>query len=277
MNKNIMHDEARVAADYIRQNFISDLPHVGVILGSGLGSFTQIVEIIETLEYKNIPFFPETHVVGHKGSLSVVRLSDNKTALVMEGRFHYYEGYTPQEVAFPIVVLHLLGITQLIVTNASGGINPSFETGGLMILNDHINFTGAHPLIGNNNSMLGPRFLDQTEPYNAELIAVAKTTAAKLNIHCSEGVYIGVSGPTYETKAEIRAFSLLGADAVGMSTIFEVIMANYLGMKVLGIATITNMATGVAKVKHEHSEVVKVANRISAQFSAWVKQIIQEI
>lgn len=272
-----MHDEACVAADYIRQSFASAIPYVGVILGSGLGGFTQIVEVVETLEYKEIPFFPETHVAGHKGSLSIVRLSDDKTALVMEGRFHYYEGYTPQEVTFPIVVLHLLGITQLIVSNASGGINPSFQTGGLMILNDHINFTGSHPLIGRNNSLLGPRFLDQTEPYNAQLIALAKTIASRLNIPCSEGVYIGVSGPTYETKAEIKAFGLLGADAVGMSTIFEVIMANYFGMKVLGIATITNMATGIAKVKHEHSKIVEVANCINKHFSTWLKEIIQEI
>jgi purine-nucleoside phosphorylase len=264
-------------ADFIKNKFACAIPNLAVILGSGLGDFTQIVKTIKTISYTEIPGFPQSSVLGHKGSLTIVELDNGKHALVMEGRFHYYEGYSPSEVVLPIVVFHQLGIKYLIVSNAAGGINSAFSKGDLMIINDHINFTGNHPLIGKNDNTLGPRFLDQTECYSNELIRHAKTVAKKLNIHPKEGVYIAVSGPTYETKAEIRAFRALGADAVGMSTVYEVIMANYLGIKVLGISSITNMATGMAKVKHDHGAIVGVAGSVSMQFSSWVKQIILEL
>lgn len=274
MEKNIMFDEAQSAALYLKNKFKCSMPKTAVILGSGLGQFTNQVKVIQTIAYTEIPFFPQSHVVGHKGNLTIVEVTPNKNAIVMEGRFHFYEGYTPQQVVFPIVALHLLGIQNLLISNAAGGINPRFKTGDLMIINDHINFTGHHPLIGKNNEAIGPRFLDQTEPYNQELMNSAKSIANGLDIPFQEGVYLGVSGPTYETKAEIQAFNILGADAVGMSTIFEVIMANYLGLKVLGISNISNMATGIAKEKHQHANIVNSANQVSDRFSRWVREII---
>ncbi len=271
---NILFNEATIATEYINQHFKEDIPTTAVILGSGLGNFTQIVRVLETIKYQDIPSFPQSHVVGHKGNLTIAEVADGKTVLIMEGRFHYYEGYTPQQVTFPITVFHLLGIKNLIVSNAAGGINPKFNVGELMIINDHINLVGAHPLRGKNNEHIGPRFLDQTEPYSYELIDLAKKIGNELGIPHQEGVYIGVSGPTYESKAEIKAFGLMGADAVGMSTVFEVIMANYYKINVLGISSITNMATGIAKTKHEHSSVVNIANMVSDKFSRWVKEII---
>lgn len=274
---NIMIDEAKRSADYIKEHLKHEIPDTAVILGSGLGKFINLVEVVRFVAYQDIPFFPHTDVVGHAGRLSLAKIDGKKNVLVMEGRFHYYEGYSPAQVAFPIVVMHLLGIKNLIVSNASGGINASFEIGDLMIINDHINFTGNSPLIGKNHQSLGPRFLDQTNPYSARLTKLAKDTANNLNLKYREGVYLGLSGPTYETKAEIRMFSTLGADAVGMSTIFEVIMANYFAMEVLGISSITNLATGISDKAHDHSSVVDVANMVSEHFSNWVKQIILAI
>lgn len=274
---NILYNEANVAAEYIKKQFKSDIPQCAVILGSGLGGFTQIVDIKESIKYTDIPNFPQSHVSGHKGNLTIAEVADGKKVLIMEGRFHYYEGYTPQQVTFPIVVFHLLGIKTLIVSNAAGGINPNFQIGDLMIITDHINLFGNHPLIGHNNDALGPRFLDQTEPYNNGLITKAMLTASKHNINIHQGTYIGVTGPTYETKAEIKAFHILGADAVGMSTIFEVIIANYFGIKVLGISCITNMATGISKVKHEHAEIVERGRIVSEKFSRLIKDVIINI
>jgi purine-nucleoside phosphorylase len=274
---NIMLEEAQVAANYLRSKIQGELPTLAIILGSGLGNFTNIVKVLISINYADIPSFPSNTVSGHKGRLSLVELDNGKQALVMEGRFHFYEGFSPQVVAFPITVFHLLGVKKLIVTNASGGLNPEFMVGDLMLINDHINFTGNHPLVGHNDNNYGPRFLDQTEPYCPELIALAKQQASTLEIVPQEGVYIGVSGPTYETRAEIRAFHTLGADAVGMSTIYEVIMANYFGIKVLGIACITNMATGLTTVKHKHEDVVKEANLVSVKFSHWVKLIAMQL
>jgi purine-nucleoside phosphorylase len=274
MHKNITFDEAAVAAKYIEDYFQYPMPKTAVILGSGLGQFINKVKILKTIAYKDIPHFPQSHVEGHKGNLTIVEIAPNKHALIMEGRFHYYEGYTPQQVVFPIVVFHLLGIQNLIVSNAAGGINQNFKQSDLMLINDHINFTGHNPLIGNNDSTIGQRFLDQTEPYNQDLLDIAKSVAERLNISYQEGVYIGVSGPTYETKAEIKAFGTMGADAVGMSTIFEVIVANYLGIRVLGISNITNMATGIAKEKHQHVNIVNSANQVSDIFATWVREII---
>jgi purine-nucleoside phosphorylase len=274
---NINIEEAKIATEFVKQRFnqvLSVLPTTAIILGSGLGEFTNTVKVIASLNYADIPFLGTTAVAGHKGVLSIVEVAPSKTAFVMEGRFHYYEGYSPKQVAFPVVLLSLLGVKNLIVTNASGGINPSFVPGDLMIITDHINLTGNHPLIGKNNPELGQRFLDLTMPYCDQLIAKAKLCAAELNLSPKEGVYLGVSGPSYETSAEIRAFGILGADAVGMSTVYEVIMANYLRIRVLGIATITNMATGIAKTPHTHEGVVNVANQISQNLSTWVRRVI---
>lgn len=269
---------AQAAATQIRHHFSLDVfPETGIVLGSGLGGFTQIVKTIASIAYSEIINFPHSTVDGHKGQFSIVELDNGKRAIVMEGRFHLYEGIPPNEVTLPIVVMHLLGVKNLILSNAAGGINAAFQAGGLMIINDHINFTGNHPLIGKNDTKYGPRFLDQTEPYNQELIKLAKKLAPECDIDAHEGVYLAVTGPTYETRAEIRAFHAMGADAVGMSTVYEAIVANYLGMKVLGISSITNMATGIAQSKHEHSNVVYVANQITSKFSNWVKHIVAHI
>lgn len=272
--ENIPNNKAQLAANYIKQHFQSEIPKIAVILGSGLGNFTKNVAVKETIKYAEIPYFPVSHIEGHKGNLTIAKVGKDKSVLIMEGRFHYYEGYTPQEVTFPIAVFHYLGIKTLIVSNAAGGINPSFQVGDLMVITDHINLMGNHPLIGKNNDTLGPRFLDQTDPYNNQLInlAIAKASEQKVNLH--QGVYLGISGPTYETKAEIRAFHTLGADVVGMSTIFEVIVANYFKMNVLGISCITNMATGISKFKHSHSDIVEKGKHLSEHFSKLVKEVI---
>lgn len=282
MNYNLQYEHAVSSAKYIKQTFkgiYSPQLDTAIILGSGLGEFTQQIEIIASIPYKDIPNFPAQHgnIAGHKGRLSIGKTPSNQHLLIMEGRVHYYEGYLASQVVFPIIILNCLNISNLIITNAAGGINPAFNAGDLMLITDHINLTGNHPLIGQNNDKLGPRFLDQTEPYNANLIAMAKQIATKHNICLQEGVYIGISGPTYETKAEIRAFKTLGADAVGMSTIFEVIVANYFNMKVLGISSITNLATGIATEKHQHSKILEtMANNIQP-FSQLIFAIISQL
>ncbi len=275
---NMMHDEAVVAVNAIKEKFSDTImPTTAIILGSGLGYFTQEFKILNTIVYADIPHFPQTHVVGHKGCLSIVELQNQEIALVMEGRFHYYEGYSASQVTFPILIFHLLGIKNLIITNAAGGINANFTVGDFMLINDHINLTGNHPLIGKNNDILGPRFLDQTAPYNSEFITIAKNIAVNENLILQEGVYLSVSGPTYETKAEINAFRTLGADAVGMSTVYEVIAANYFKIKVLAISNITNMATGLSNTHHEHQNIVNNANKNSTKFIKLVHDLIIQI
>ncbi|MFN8771267.1 MAG: purine-nucleoside phosphorylase [Neisseriaceae bacterium] len=275
--ENVLNNEAKEAAYFIEQYFKTEIPQTVLILGSGLSTFTDLVNVKETIKYADIPHFPQSYVKGHKGNLSIAEVGNNKSVLVMEGRFHYYEGYTPQQITLPIAVFNHLGIRKLIISNAAGGINTNFKVGDLMIITDHINMFGNHPLIGCNNDTIGPRFLDQTEPYSAKLIDIALATAFKQKIKLQQGTYLGVSGPTYETKAEIKAFGRLGADAVGMSTIFEVIMANYFKINVLGISCITNMATGLTKFKHKHADIVETGKIISGQFSRLVKDIILEI
>ncbi|TXH58671.1 MAG: purine-nucleoside phosphorylase [Bacteroidia bacterium] len=274
---NLLIKEAELVASYLRSYFGEAMPNTAVILGSGLANFINMVKVIKSIKYSDIPLFPKSGVLGHKGSLTLAELDNNKRILVMEGRFHYYEGYPADMVTFPIVVFNFLGISNLVVSNAAGGINIGYQIGDLMIITDHINFTGMNPLLGKNDDILGPRFLDQTEPYSLELINIAKTVAIEIGLSHQEGVYLGVTGPTYETKAEIRAYGLLGADVVGMSTIFEVIVANYFKMKVLGISTVTNLATGLAKTKHNHSQIVEASRRVGENFSHWVKQILYKI
>lgn len=277
--QNIDLTLAKTASDYIKEQFqIKDAPSAAVILGSGLGGFVSVVSIIKSIDYRDIPGFPESHVIGHKGRLSIAMLENGSQILIMEGRFHYYDGFTPYQITLPVMVFHLLGIKVLIVSNAAGGINSSFKVGDLMIMNDHINFTGNNPLIGQNNDKLGPRFLDQTNPYDINLINLAKELAVDCDINPKIGSYLMLSGPAYETKAEIRAFSFMGIDAVGMSTVYEVMMANYLGMKVLGISSITNMATGlVTGHSHDHNAVLDISKQITHKFALWVKLILERL
>ncbi|MBN7574226.1 MULTISPECIES: purine-nucleoside phosphorylase [Clostridium] len=270
-----MYNKIIESTKYIRSK-INRAPKIAIILGSGLGDLVNEVRDVESISYKDIPNFPISTVKGHEGKLVFGKINDIEV-LLMQGRFHYYEGYTMKEVTYPIYVMKKLGIEKIIVTNACGGINKSFEPGTLMLINDFINLFGDNPLIGINDDRLGPRFPDMSEPYKLELIEKAKEVGDKLGIKYAEGVYAGFMGPYYETAAEIVMIGRHGADAVGMSTVPETIVANYLGMDVLGIACITNMATGIQKVKHSHDRVVETAKKVSVDLCRWVSEIIKEI
>jgi purine-nucleoside phosphorylase len=270
---NNMYEKVMESVQYIESK-ISQKPEIGIILGSGLGNLTDMVENKEYIDYKDIPNFPESTVKGHEGRLVFGTLKGVKV-LFMQGRFHYYEGYTMKEVTYPVYVMKKLGIEKLIVTNACGGINTSFEPGTIMLIKDFINLMGTNPLIGSNDERFGPRFPDMSEPYSIELISKAKESALQLEIEVKEGIYAGFMGPYYETAAEIVMIGRMGADAVGMSTVPETIAANYLGMKVLGIACITNMATGIQTVKHSHERVVEIANRTSIKLCSLVARTIE--
>ena len=270
-----MYNKIIESVNYIKSK-VNKNPKIAVILGSGLGDLANVVTEVENIAYENIPNFPVSTVKGHEGKLVFGKINGVEV-LLMQGRFHYYEGYTMKEVTYPIYVMKQLGIEKIIVTNACGGINKSFEPGTLMLINDFINLFGDNPLIGVNDERLGTRFPDMSEPYKIELINKAKEIADKLNIKYGEGVYAGFMGPYYETAAEIVMTGRHGADAVGMSTVPETIVANYLGMDVLGIACITNMATGIQKVKHSHERVVETAKKASVDLCKWVVRIIEEI
>lgn len=268
------YDKVQESAEFIQKQ-INEVPAIGVILGSGLGSLVEMMEEKQVISYQEIPHFPRSNVAGHAGNLVVGRIGKEVVA-AMQGRFHFYEGFAMKEVTYPVYVMKLLGTKSLIVTNACGGINPSFVPGDLMILTDYLNMLGTNPLIGENDERFGVRFPDMSEAYSHRLAEMAESKAKDLGIAYKKGVYAIFSGPCYETAAEIRAYERLGADAIGMSTVPETIVANYLGMKVLGIACITNMATGIAKEKHTHEEVVRIANESSSKLCAWVKKIIEE-
>ncbi|MGM9988142.1 MAG: purine-nucleoside phosphorylase [Bacillaceae bacterium] len=267
-----MYEKVEQSAVYITSQ-VDRRPKVAVILGSGLGSLVDVMEDKEYIEYKDIPNFPQVTVQGHDGRLVFGHINGVEV-VAMQGRFHYYEGYTMKEVTYPIYVMKLMGIEKIIVTNACGGINTDFEPGTLMIINDFINLVSDNPLIGMNDERFGPRFPDMSEPYKIELMNLAKKVADENGIAYKEGVYAGFMGPYYETAAEIRSIGRAGADAVGMSTVPETIAANYLGMDVLGISCITNMATGIQKVKHSHERVVETAQKASVIFCKWIEKII---
>ena len=268
-----MYDKVVESVNYIK-NKVDNKPVVAVILGSGLGDLVNVVEKSKYIEYRDIPNFSQSTVVGHEGRLVFGEINGVEV-LLMQGRFHYFEGYTMKQVTYPVYVMQQLGIKKLIVTNACGGINTSFSPGTLMLINDFINLVSDNPLIGVNDERFGPRFPDMSEPYKIELIEKAKAIADEIGVEYKEGVYAGFMGPYYETAAEIRAIGRQGADAVGMSTVPETIVANYLGMDVLGIACITNMATGIQKVKHSHERVVETARKASVNLCKWVVKIIE--
>lgn len=266
MNKSI---------DYIKGN-IKNQPEIGIVLGSGLGDFADAIEDKIEIPYTEIPGFPVSTVKGHDGKLIFGKIN-SKEVCVMKGRIHYYEGYDIKEVVYPIEVLAGLGIKTLILTNAAGGVNTDFEPADLMIINDHINLMGKNPLIGPNDENLGPRFPDMTDLYNKDLIEVAEKSAKKLGIDIQEGVYMYFTGPSYETAAEVRMARILGADAVGMSTVPEAIIARHRGLKILGISTITNMSTGILDTPLDHTEVVEVGQEVAGKFKELLKEIIEEI
>lgn len=265
----------REAAAYIA-NKTALRPQVGLILGSGLGGLAEEIEDATILPYGDIPHFPQSTVPGHKGRLVIGRLA-GAPVVAMQGRFHYYEGYSMEQVVRPVRVMAQLGVKTLIVTNAAGGVNESFSPGDLMLIVDHINLFGTNPLIGPNEEAFGPRFPDMTEAYDKRLRALALQAAEELGIRLQQGVYMGLSGPTYETPAEIRAFRVLGADAVGMSTVPEVIAARHLGLRVLGISCVTNMAAGILPEPLSHEDVVRVSAEVGPKFSALIKAILAKL
>lgn len=247
-------------------------PVAGIVLGSGLGDFANEINIEKEIDYKDIPHFPVSTVEGHKGKMIFGEL-EGKKVVAMAGRFHFYEGYSVEVVTYPIRLMKMLGIKSLFLSNAAGGVHPDFQVGDLMIINDHISFGTTNPLIGKNLDTLGPRFPDMSEPYSHQLIEKAKTIAARLEIKVFEGVYFVVTGPTFETKAEYRMIRLLGADAVGMSTVQENIVAVHMGLPVFAISVITDLGLG----EHEtitHEEVLRAAKQAEPKLAAIFKGLI---
>jgi purine-nucleoside phosphorylase len=251
------------------------VPETGVILGSGLGNVVDAVEIDVAIPYSEIPGAVASTVVGHSGRMILGRAS-GVPVVVMQGRVHFYEGYEMDEVMFLSRVIGRLGIQRLVVTNAAGGVNTSFVAGDLMLISDHINFMGVNPLRGPNVEDLGVRFPDMTEAYPESLRNIAKDVAGKRGIGVKEGVYLALSGPTYETPAEIRAFRALGADAVGMSTVPEVIAMSHMDIPVLGISCITNMAAGILKQRLTHQEVIDTTTRVQKEFTSLVLGVLEK-
>lgn len=248
-------------------------PEVGLILGSGLGDLADEIEGAVKIKYEDIPYFPVSTVAGHAGQLVIGRLN-GIPVVAMQGRFHFYEGYSMQEVTFPVRVMHGIGIEKLVVTNACGGINAGFQAGDLMIIEDHLNMTGTNPLIGPNDETSGPRFPDMSRAYNPELIRGTEKIADHLEIDVQKGVYAGISGPSFMTPAELKMLRTLGADAVGMSTVPEVIVANHAGVKVLGISCVTDMAIAEELEPLTHEQVVATADRTKPKFIKLVKEIV---
>lgn len=269
-----MFNKVETAAGFIKGKMNGAIPEIGLILGSGLGVLADEIENPVKIPYGDIPEFPVSTVEGHAGQLVIGNLG-GKTVLAMQGRFHFYEGYPMEKVTFPVRVMKQLGIETLIVTNAAGSVNESFKPGDLMIINDHINMMGTNPLIGPNDERFGPRFPDMSEAYNKELRVKAREIATSLGIDVKEGVYIGNSGPAYETPAEVRMARILGGDAVGMSTVPEVIVARHCGMKVLGISCLTNMAAGILDQPLSHTEVIETTERVKSDFLEFVKAIVR--
>ena len=270
-----MMTKIKEATAYIR-HLIDVKPQVGIVLGSGLGSFTNELQIEKEIPYADIPHFPVSTVEGHSGKLIFAELSGKKV-VVMAGRFHFYEGYTPEEVVFPIRVLKMLGIEQLMLSNAAGGTNPSFKVGDLMIITDHISQFQVNPLIGKNLDELGTRFPDMTEPYKKFLIEKAKQIGASAGYDLKTGVYIGVTGPTFETKAEYKMLHILGADAVGMSTVQEVIVAVHMGLPVFAISVITDLGIREEENVITHEEVLQAAKEAEPKLTHIFKAMVAQL
>lgn len=250
-------------------------PQTAVILGSGLGSVADAVEDPLTIDYAAIEGFPRTTVAGHSGKMIVGRLGQSEV-LCLQGRFHLYEGHRPQVIAEVVNALKAVGVNRLIVTNAAGSLNPEFTPGSLMLIKDHINFSGQNPLVGANDESTGPRFPDMSNAYDRDMRRQAKELAAKLGINLPEGVYLMVLGPNFETAAEIRAFRTLGADAVGMSTVPEVIAAVHAGIKVLAVSAVTNFGTGLQETPLSHEETIAGGARASSALTALITNYIKE-
>jgi purine-nucleoside phosphorylase len=265
----------QAAVDYIASR-TAIRPQVAVVLGSGLGAFADELADTVSIPYADIPGFPASTAIGHAGKLVIGRIGNVPTA-VMAGRFHLYEGYSPQQAVIGIRALGKLGAKSLIVTNAAGGIAEHLFEGVLVLISDHINLQGVSPLTGPNDDSLGPRFPDMTEAYSTRYREIAQEAAGKLGIHLREGVYAALPGPSYETPAEIRYLRAIGADLVGMSTVLEVIAANHMGMKVLGISCVTNLAAGLSGKKLDHREVLAIGERVRATLVDLLKNTIPNL
>jgi purine-nucleoside phosphorylase len=276
-----LYNNAQSAAAYIRTR-TSIVPTIGIILGSGLGNFATHVKSPTTIPYADIPHFPQSTVVGHSGHLVIGHIADVPVA-VMQGRVHAYEGYPLSEVTFPTRVLGLLGSKTLIVTNAAGGIRTTLQQGSLVAISDHINLTGTNAALGPNEPLFGmvpgagQRFFDMSTAYSLRLRTLAIEEAARQQFLLTEGVYLAVLGPSFETPAEIRAFRTLGADLVGMSTVHEVIVARHMGLEVLGISLVTNMAAGVLNKPLNHEEVIETGRHVEKQFTSLLTALIPQI
>ena len=268
-----MYEKIQETVEYLKSIGIT-VPDFGIVLGTGLGSLVHIIEVSIKIPYHEIPNFPISTVKGHSGMLLFGTIG-NKKVLAMQGRFHIYEGWNIREVTFPIRVMRFLGVQNLIVSNASGGVNPKFEVGDVMIINDHINMMPDHPLQGKNDDRLGPRFVDMHEPYNLQMIEKFETIANNFNIEVQKGTYLALQGPTFETPAEYRMVRLMGADAVGMSTVPEVIVAKHMGMDCFGLSVITDLGIEgrVEAVSHEAVQLTAKSSEevISKLMEAFIK------
>ena len=264
-----------IASDFIKGKIGDFKPEIGIILGSGLGELADEYCDI-TIPYAEIPGFEASTVSGHKSRLVFANINGKKVVM-MQGRFHFYEGHSIQKVVFPVKVMKKLGVKTLIVTNAAGGVNPDFKPADLMIITDHINHMGVNPLIGPNDSGMGERFPDMSEVYTKKYVKLAENIGKKLGIKLQKGVYIALTGPSYETPAEVRMARIIGADAVGMSTVPEAITASWAGMNVIGLSCICNSAAGVSTVGLSHADVIKAAGEAKDKFIKLVKEIIKEI
>lgn len=268
-----MWEQVQETVNYIKSKTGFE-PEYGVILGSGLGSFTDDIQIEFTLPYSEIPNFPVSTVQGHKGAL-VFGTIGSKKVVAMQGRFHFYEGYDMKQVTFPVRVMKYLGVTKLIVSNASGGVNPNYEVGSIVLIKDHINMMPEHPLRGKNDERFGPRFVNMSEPYSRSMIGKAKEIAVQNSIEVHDGVYLGLQGPTFETLAEYRMVKILGADCVGMSTVPEVIVARHMELEVFGLSVITDMGDEENIEEVNHAEVLKAAQKAEPSVRLLIKELIK--
>ena len=269
-----MYEKIKETAAWLRERMPSN-PTTAIVLGTGLGRLAEEISVTLSIEYKDIPNFPVSTVEGHSGRLIFGKLGD-KDILAMQGRFHYYEGYSMKEVTFPVRVMYELGIKTLFVSNAAGGMNPEFKIGDLMIITDHINFFPEHPLHG-PNFPTGPRFPDMHEPYDKELIRLADTIAAEKGIKLQHGVYVGTQGPTFETPAEYHMYRTLGGDTVGMSTVPEVIVARHCGIRVFGVSVVTDLGGFDVPVEVSHEEVQKAANAVQPIMADIMREMLLRV
>jgi len=270
-----LREKIKEATNFIQSRYPLS-PQIGIILGTGLGKLADRIKEQTVIPYGEIPHFAISTAPGHAGNLLLGKIAD-KRVVAMQGRFHLYEGYSLEEITFPIRVMKALGISILIESNAAGGMNRNFKAGDVMIITDHINFTGQNPLIGPNDETLGPRFPDMSEPYDKDLIELTEEIALKEGIRCYRGIYIGVTGPNFETRAEYRFFHLIGADAVGMSTVPEVIVAKHAGLRVLGISCVTDMCIPDTLEPVDFRKVIEVANKAEPKVTRLVEKVIEKI